>query len=390
MHKKLQYLFTGICILSSFFLARQAWAASLLPSPQSASLAVGETASIVFQLDSQGQSINTVGLHVIYDPAFLDVVQVSRGHSFLTLWAEEPSVDANAGIVSLAGGFPNGTVAFNAEVVSVLFRARHAGTTTIAIDEKNTGVYLNDGEGTLAALATKTATITIGAPDQFKPKISSPSHPDETAWYRERTLLINWVRNPQASYSFLLTQDPAIDPDDTADASAGEEQYPALTDGIWYFAVKERLADDAWGPTGRFRVMIDGTPPQAFSLTLVHEDATGKDLLTFSTLDAGSGIDHYLGRIVQPKYAWFPFFAQGEWRRVTNPIVLDTGVLLGEATVVALDGAGNSRSATLTSPRLLQAQRRFEGSVAVVCVLLLVFFGHRHFRRRRPVPIVPL
>ena len=74
-------VFVGILIFSA-----QADAAILSVNPQQKEFATGETFLAEIHLNSEKEIINAVEVMISYPTNLLEVVKVSRGGSFLTLW----------------------------------------------------------------------------------------------------------------------------------------------------------------------------------------------------------------------------------------------------------------------------------------------------------------
>lgn len=98
--------------------------------------------------------------------------------------------------------------------------------------------------------------------------ISSPTHPDQNAWYSERRVEFRISGRDKGSglagYSLALDRSPDTVPGEAIEL--GPETHKLefnLTDGIWFLHL--RPVDEAgnWGETANFRVNIDSSSPQA-------------------------------------------------------------------------------------------------------------------------------
>ncbi len=351
-------LIVCFCLAAGLSLPRLARAAILYVDPQTVETVQGETFLVNLRLDSEGEVINVVELSLPYPSESLEVVSLIRGGSILSLWPEEPKADPETGAITLAGGVPNGRIASSAEIITVLFRAKARGQIKLQPDPVRSRIYLNDGLGTKTSLTTRSSAVQIGLPDSLAPQLSSPTHPDESRWSAQRTFRVSWLKRDSAFYSFQLSPDPSSEPDDIPESSEGLVDYPSLTDGIWYFTLKERLSGDAWSPVARRRVMVDGTPPEPFKIKLVTE-AGRPSLVSFNAVDAASGIDRYEIRILKTRITWFPFFPAGQWQSVPAPLSLVPATAFSRLEIKAIDLAGNARIVSLTSSRLAIEQQRF-------------------------------
>ncbi|MBI3956603.1 MAG: hypothetical protein HY340_01300 [Candidatus Kerfeldbacteria bacterium] len=374
-------------VLGLWLTPRTADAAVLYTNPVAVSVAPGQTVSITVQFSSDGEAINVLEATLVYPTEFLDAVTVSRAGSFLSLWAEEPAIDADAGRVSFVGGIPNGSVVHNASALEVVFRAKRTGRAVLRFDPFHSSVYLNDGAGSQTALTTDGTTITVAYGDPFLPVITSPTHPDEWAWSSNRTATLRWDAYPGSFYSYRLRRDPNEEPDEINDTPVGEVIFPELTDGVWHFALRQRLPLEGWSRTVWRRLLIDGTPPETFQPDVVR-DATGRTLVSFVARDATSGVDHYEMRILRSRFSWFPFFFRGQWTRAVSPIDLTDQATYQSISIRAVDAAGNAQTAVVTNPGLLTAQRRFvlAASVFLLIVLLgIALLVHaRHLATQNP------
>lgn len=356
----------------------------LFPSPVEQTTTVGSTFPVQLLLDSRGDDVNVVSLTLRYPTELLDVVDLIDGRSILSLWVERPKDDAAGGAVTLAGGIPKGAVVLNAEVLTILFRARAKGTGTITVDAPNSQVLLDDGFGTATTVDGRSMTVTITETDPLRPRIESASHPDEGRWSTSRDLSLTWRTYRQALYSYQLSRDQTVEPDDAPDSPVGLAYYPALADGLWFFSLKEKLpGETGWGAVARRQIMIDSTPPEPLVVELVREPRTGRWLLTFGTRDAVSGVERYEVQFLSSRLRWFPFFLTGDWRRAQSPLDLGTESFVGSVVVRALDNAGNQQSAVLTSPTLQRDQQRFFLLLGSVVLALVIAELALLFRRRR-------
>jgi hypothetical protein len=343
--------------------------ASLL-SIQTDGLKVAQNFTFVVEvrLDSEKQIINAVQARITYDPQVLEFIQVSKSGSFLTLWAEEPKVDTTAGVITFTGGIPNGSYVISGRVISLVFRATTLGTTTIGIDSGTTGVYLNDGLGTKAALKVKAVNLEVIVPTSTL-NITSSTQPEENSWYTNHTVHLEWTATQGAQYAYLLSEDPAALPDTRFGAFVDEASYTEVKDGIHYFILQEHLPNDTWGSPVRRRVLIDSTSPEAFTPTLTSDVVPGKLVLVFQATDSTSGVVKY---DVQ----------EGDTvsSNATSPYTLRDQQQKSTLTIKAYDSAGNVRVATIAANPTASRQIPYlpiAGGIAVVIIGGLLFWRLR-------------
>lgn len=352
-------------------------AAVLSPSVSVTTAALGSVITVDVLLDSQGDVINAVEAVLRYDPNQLLALDLSRGKSFLTLWAEEPHL-VRPGEIALVGGIPDGSLVVGGNVVSVTFKTLRAGPVMVQVDSTRSGVYLHDGFGSPASLETPPLSLTVEQPLTLTPQLSSLSHPREGVWYRDNTFLVDWTVHPQSVISYLLTRDPNAEPQLVQD-NTGHTSFPNLRDGLWFFFFKERLSGDAWSPTARFEVRVDATSPEPFNVDVIRDSASGKYLVSAAPYDRTSGIANQRVQIIRTSF-WKPWQAMVEERRIDGLATLNDLKGVKSIVVTAVDNAGNSRSATWYSPDYRDHARLLVllvlGGMLALSLMLLAVVSH--------------
>jgi hypothetical protein len=132
-------------------------------------------------------------------------------------------------------------------------------------------------------------------------------------------------------------------PDDIPETVEGGSSYPNLADGIWYFSMKERLeGENGWSPVARYRILVDATAPEPFTVSRVRPTDETPWLASFSAVDTLSGIATYKVREEGPRFSWFPFYKTKHVTETTQlPYQLQDQNLYSRVVVVAVDQAGN-------------------------------------------------
>lgn len=165
-------------VLALFFsLATSASAATLYMDPSAATLNRGDTLTVGVRIDTDellNECVNAVDAVISYSPS-IQPVDVSLGQSIFSVWVEEPVIDEMAHTITFAGGVPNGYCGRIAgdprltnNVINLVFRSpglqigggSERNAASIAFLPETT-VYLNDGRGTKADLATYGTNITL-------------------------------------------------------------------------------------------------------------------------------------------------------------------------------------------------------------------------------------
>lgn len=166
-----------ILFLGVFMLAHSAQAATLYMDPASAAINRGDTIEVGVRVDTDeetGECINAVSGVVSYTDS-IQPIDISLGNSIFSVWVEPPTINEVDRTITFAGGVPNGYCGrivgdprLTNTVVTLIFRS--PGLQIGGGEERNvasidfapgTTVYLNDGQGTKAPLATYGTKLTL-------------------------------------------------------------------------------------------------------------------------------------------------------------------------------------------------------------------------------------
>lgn len=307
----------ALLALIAFSLPGSALAATLNVLPSAPSVTAGNIVTVRLVTNTSGVAINQGGAVLDFPTDMLDVVSVSKSGSIFSLWVEEPSYSNASGVVRFDGGVPNpGFTGSSGTVLSITFLAKKAGVATLSL--RDAAIRANDGMGTDVLTSSGGATVTIAAaapapapvtpaPETPAPAapaapapsggaaiadLSSPTHGDQGAWYRNTSPLMTWVLPDGAT---------AIETIADADADAApsvlyrpaivERRIAELSDGVWYFNIRARVGN-AWGPVASYRLQIDSTNPELGAASFTYD--AGKRALRIAgaaVADAASGID---------------------------------------------------------------------------------------------------
>ncbi len=335
-------------------------------------LRTGDLVSVDVLLTNLQPAVNAIDLTVHYPADTLAIVHVSRAQSALSLWPEVPTWNATAGTIHIVGGVPHGLYAKDARVVTLTMAALKVGSAKLTLDTQTSAVFLNDGQGSRAALPSAETTIEVAS--DFTPGIhvTSTSHPNQNEWSTNGTVVVDWDRTPDTQYSFAFSPDGQTVPDEAADQAPGALTYPDLADGRYAFTIKSRAKDGTWSAVTQRWFLIDRTAPEPFSIQqLPPSSVGGQAVIAWSATDAMSGATSSLrvgSRLVGT---------------VTSPLKLDP-TWAGKTLVMTLtDLAGNTRTASWVYPNgsLIPLTWRIVGGV--MAALLIVAATILVMRRRR-------
>lgn len=286
------------------------------------------------QLDSAGQQVNAAEVSIQYPTDRLKVLRVGREQSIWTVWAEEPSWDANLGTIRLVGGRPNGIIASRATMATLYFTALRSGPAEINLVTPDSKVFRHDGQGTPVELPTTNLTSTVVDPLAGGFVLRSATHPTLDYWSRNGTIDINWDIESDTLYSYALSQDRLEIPDDNPDQLVVRATYTGLADGVYYFSIKSRASGQDWSEVTQRRFLLDQTPPEIFTIETISGSAIpDQTLLSWLATDKTSGVENY--RLL---------IAGRDQGVVTSPLLMKASWSGEDVTIIATDAAGNRRT----------------------------------------------
>lgn len=358
-----------------------ATAATIYVYATDTSIVVGDTVTARVVISTPDAAINSTEGAVKFPADLLEVVSVSKGGTF-TMWIEEPAFSNTTGKVTFNGGITNpGYTGKSAGVVSIVFKAKKAGSASLSFS--GAAVRANDGLGTnvLTSRGGTTIEITDSAtkqepvkqepvkqdtvPDKkpvdtkpkeepvkkVEPKVVAPEKPeivsvtnaDQTLWYTSSIASFSWkVPKGITSVKTLLDTNPTSEPTTVISPNVTEKTISNLTDGVYYFHVQFTNAAGK-SVVNHYQLRIDATAPSAFVPTV--EKIGDQNHLMLSAADAGSGIDRYTIQIDGGEVVTIvPETPTSSVQYLVPPQSFGTH----EVKVIVYDKAGNYTAATTT------------------------------------------
>jgi hypothetical protein len=374
MRKALIAIF--ICA-AALILPGQARAALLYTGAGNQVAYVGRSFIVEWFLDTQGRSVNTLDLVLTYSPDLLEAVDAGPANSALDLWVRPPSFDNSAGEIRMTGGISSGAASNKLAVFRATFRPKAAGQAKISM-KTDSRVLLADGQGTAVPLSFNEVNFTVNAAEAMPASISSESHPDQDAWYREHTAILKVSPKPGEAYSYSFSSNLEVFPDPNPDDVTSAITFKDLPDGIYYFKLNSKAAgaSNAWQEAGVYRVQIDSTPPREFKPVVAKDPSIfdGHAFVSFNTVDSVSGVQYY-------EVKTSPFSG---WQRTDGTYYKLPGIVLGDTIEVrSVDAAGNEQVSRIEVDQTV-AKSAFSGwfswAIIVVSALLAAWLVWRYFR----------
>lgn len=302
----------AVAAVLCLFAAGVAEAATLSAVPATGVYQVGQTFTVSVGLSTNGAKVNAAEGVLSFNPREMTVVGLAKGAVF-SLWTEEPSFSNAAGTVSFSGGSPSGYSGNGGTVLAITFQTTAAGSPRLAFTEGS--VLAADGRGTnilsdmkggaytiTARAASPAAEVVEYVPPKntpAAPTISSETHPDRDGWSKNSTAELTWTVPAGVTAVRTLLSDNAQDiPVNVYDPPITSISLPDLADGVSYFHLQFQNAD-GWGSVGRYRLGIDTTAPESFTISLPADADLSNPIqtLVFEVADATSPVNVYMIRI---------------------------------------------------------------------------------------------
>ncbi|MDO8601282.1 MAG: cohesin domain-containing protein [bacterium] len=355
---------------------------SLLISPSVETVLVGSTFDVSVFLDTRGNSINAVELNLKFSQEKLSIVKPSGGKSFFSIWSAPPTYSNTEGRASFIGGIVNGITTGNGLITTITFKANASGQAVVEV-LPSSKILTNDALGANIISEFGRGVYTISPKSPEGPKVFSQTHPSGDRWYNNNNPILTWEKEPGVTdFSFELSDKPQTVPDNVADTQDTITSFENVGDGVRYFHIKA-LKEGIWGSITHFPLYIDTTPPISFKpkIEVLTAAIIDRALVSFSTTDLLSGVDHYEVGIIDKTKSPLesPSFIEAE-----SPYQLPAFISGNLVVIVrAQDRAGNVRdeSADIYVPLALKTIFIITLSIIFLLILLHYLFGHKIISR---------
>ncbi|KKQ78119.1 MAG: hypothetical protein A3A96_00510 [Candidatus Zambryskibacteria bacterium RIFCSPLOWO2_01_FULL_39_39] len=150
-----------IFIFLCLFVPLSATAQGILSlSPSTGSYRVGESFSVIVNLNTGGESVNASTGQINFDNSKLQVVSLGYSQSIFSLWTDNPSFSNPAGTINFSGGVPSpGFTGASGSILRITFKGKASGQAPVNF--LSGSVLANDGQGTNIADGLKGALYAI-------------------------------------------------------------------------------------------------------------------------------------------------------------------------------------------------------------------------------------
>jgi len=218
-----------------------------------------------------------------------------QGATYSVSWGE------GFAISGATGSLPPGACSWEYKYVPFLYVQQTLSNSGVEQDYSVLDYYV-PARGCASEQPPLATSPAVGVPiTPTVPVVNSPTHPDPLMWYPTSTVVLTWTQpagDPATitGYRWYLDHDPATVPATLSMGVTGVVTYENISDGLWYFHIRARGANDAWGPTAHRMVRVDTQPPTV-TIALDPGSPTGNNgwyvtpiTVTITANDAGAGV----------------------------------------------------------------------------------------------------
>ncbi|MEI6462397.1 MAG: fibronectin type III domain-containing protein, partial [bacterium] len=329
--KKISIFFVTFLFLSPVFITNVFAASASVSLSGGGTVNTSQSISISVSV-SASEAYNATTVNVSFNN--LTYVGVSANSQ----WTGVEGPTRNGNNITFSGAKLGGSFTGSKNVLTINFKApSSAGSSSVSASGT---VALADGSGTQVSAGSKSVSYTVVTPPPPAPtapggiNVSSSTHPDSNSWYSSKSVTLSWkISSDVTGYSYILDQSDSTTPDNTSEGTDLTKTLDSLKDGVNYFHIKAQNSV-GWGSVTHFKIQVDSTQPDPFTITKVLDEVSSSYVIYFATNDDISGISKYTVNI--------DGVDKGEQKsKYTLPLNAQNVI------VTAIDKAGNIKESTI-------------------------------------------
>lgn len=294
--------------LTLFLLPGNIFAADITLTPSVGQFDVGQSFTVDVYVTNNTQAINAVSGTLTFPTDTLSVRSISKDGTIIKLWPEEPSFSNTSGLVKFEGVILNpGFSGTRGKVISLSFSAKKVGNANVVFSSGQ--VLANDGQATNVVGSLGNGSYTVVTPTEDEqpivsvpvipssqaPELTSPTNPDQNAWYASRDVTFEWqLPRGVTAVRTLYDTSASSRPTKVYDPAIKERSFTTDGDDVYYMHVQFKDAQ-GWGDVAHYRFQIDTKAPTSLKATFPDGSVTShpKPSISIIASDALSGIDAY-------------------------------------------------------------------------------------------------
>ncbi len=327
-----------------------------------AQLDVNSDNFVVEVMIDSDEEINAIDAMFIWPDDKLQWWQSFTGGSIFDLWVK-PLQPKQKGELRILAGATKPFKGRAGKVATFVFRPLQTGRVDLSwADEIK--ILLADGKGSQTKVETISAYYNL-IPQSSDIQVVSANQPLDYLWYNNADFDVSWSVKPGYEYSYLLTRDPTLTPDDVAEDKIGNIRFEGLEDGIYYFHLKFKPPGGKWSGKITKRVQIDRTSPYFIEVNKQAKWWRSSVELFFAATDNLSGIDKFT--LTLPS---------GQSLAVSNPVRLERRLFDYSVYLSVIDQAGNKQTEVVKVSGWFRV-----GVVALAIVLIIIVIVYNLYKR---------
>jgi len=261
----------------------------------------GESFDVTVSVDPRGESLDTARATVTFDPSVLHTTNVRLAGSFDRV-APGNYFDSETGKVSWGAFTLEDPVTAFTPFITITFLAVATGEGNISISPDSRAI--SNGEERINTAELGEATVKVGEAPGAQPGVAvlaldSGSHPNQEAWYPNRSVELSWTQlegdSPIEAYYYSFGLESDAQPNIYLDGETASLSLEASSDGIHYLRLKGVHQDGRETPVAQRVLRVDTTQPNPIDLSVQDDKILEGESawFLFATTDEASGVVEY-------------------------------------------------------------------------------------------------
>lgn len=255
-------------------------------------LTAGQSLTVTISV-YRSTTYNAVSLNVSSSNITITGASVTGG------WTAVSGPSRTANSASFSGALLGQNITGSKAVLVLTLRAPSTpGNASLSISGQISGS--GSGTGTESGSGSASYTIVAAPTPTPTPKptpgpvtVKTTTHPDPNKWYAIKAPVFSWTGDNNATdYSYSLDTLPSTEPDDLSEGNTLTHSFPEEKDGTYYFHIKAKN-DVGWGPSVHYKINIDTSLPEPFTVTAIKDETNNIYKIYFATNDKPAGIGNY-------------------------------------------------------------------------------------------------
>lgn len=240
---------------------------------------VGETKSIELPatffiditIDNNEDSLSKIATTVIYPSELLALTKIKESTTVIDTWdVVSTTSNQKSGSITLSGSNKIPFSGKKGNLARLYFTSLSGGRGEVSVatsvitpsGSPEANVLGRVGKYAFTIIGTTTGAVSIGAVSNITPVLFSKTHPTSTAWYPNRTALLQWdipagVSSLRTTYDMSSTSTPTR----LYSTPISSKEITVDQDGTYYFYLQYKNTN-GWGEVAKYQLNIDSISPE--------------------------------------------------------------------------------------------------------------------------------